>query len=276
MSDSSAVYALGHSEEELRRLDEQGANLRPFTERLLHEAGLGPGMRVLDAGSGTGDVSVLAAQLVGADGEVVGVDRAPEALATARQRVAGLGLGQVRFVEGDLTSISFEQPFDAVIGRQILIHQPDPQATLTHLVGLLRPGGVVAFVEMVMREQPYVWPARPLYERSCAQVAEALQRATGKAEMGLRLASLFEAAGLRDPHMRFEGVSAVGADTGHLSYLTATMRTFVPLIERFGIASAAEIDIDTLLERLVAEATQARGFVCAFMLNCAWARKPPA
>jgi hypothetical protein len=50
-------YVLGHSADEQRRLDLQGAQLRPFTERLLHDAGIRPGLRVLDVGCGTGDVA---------------------------------------------------------------------------------------------------------------------------------------------------------------------------------------------------------------------------
>ena len=65
--------------------------LRPFTVRLLRDAGIGAGMRVLDAGCGTGDVTALAAELVGAGGAVVGVDRSGEVLATARARAEGCG-----------------------------------------------------------------------------------------------------------------------------------------------------------------------------------------
>jgi ubiquinone/menaquinone biosynthesis C-methylase UbiE len=49
--------------------------LRPITERLLRSAGIEPGMRVLDIGCGAGDVSMLAAELVGSTGSVVGIDR---------------------------------------------------------------------------------------------------------------------------------------------------------------------------------------------------------
>ena len=63
---SQAKYILGHSREEIRRLMLQATILRPFTERLLRNAEIGPGMRVLDLGCGAGDVSMLAAELVGA------------------------------------------------------------------------------------------------------------------------------------------------------------------------------------------------------------------
>ena len=57
-------YALGHSDRELDRLSRQAQAFEPFTRQLLAEAGIQPGMRVLDAGCGSGDVSFLAAGMV--------------------------------------------------------------------------------------------------------------------------------------------------------------------------------------------------------------------
>ena len=67
-------YVLGHSEHELARLSRQGQMFFPFTRQLFDRAGIGPGMHVLDEGSGAGDVSLLVAELVGPEGRVVGVD----------------------------------------------------------------------------------------------------------------------------------------------------------------------------------------------------------
>jgi ubiquinone/menaquinone biosynthesis C-methylase UbiE len=85
---TQAKYILGHSQEEIRRLMLQATIMRPFTERLMRNAEIGPGMRVLDLGCGAGDVSMLAAELVGPSGSVVGIDRNPEVidLASARAR----------------------------------------------------------------------------------------------------------------------------------------------------------------------------------------------
>jgi ubiquinone/menaquinone biosynthesis C-methylase UbiE len=77
-------------------------------ERLLIDAGIGPGMRVLDVGCGRGDVALLAAKLVGVQGEVVGIDRDPGALELARGRVRAAGLTNVTFAAGDFTAIGPE------------------------------------------------------------------------------------------------------------------------------------------------------------------------
>ena len=65
-------YALGHSEQELDRLSRQAEIFEPFTRQLLQQAGISRGMRVLDVGCGSGDVSFLASELVGPSGKVIG------------------------------------------------------------------------------------------------------------------------------------------------------------------------------------------------------------
>lgn len=83
------AYILGHSKQELRRLMLQAENLRPITARLLREAGLAPGMRVVDLGCGVGDVAFLAAEMVGPTGSVIAIDRNTTAIVTARASAAG-------------------------------------------------------------------------------------------------------------------------------------------------------------------------------------------
>ena len=94
-------YAFADRALEQRRLASQAELLEPLTERVFRAAGLGNGMRVLDLGSGAGDVAMLAARLVGSEGEVVGVERDAEAVASAAARVAQVGLSNVRFIQGD-------------------------------------------------------------------------------------------------------------------------------------------------------------------------------
>src|SRR5215831_6291927 len=84
--DSSPAYVLGHSDRELARLGVQARVVDPITRRFFREAGLVPGMRVLDVGSGAGDVALLAADLVGESGTIIGVDRSSTAVKTAQAR----------------------------------------------------------------------------------------------------------------------------------------------------------------------------------------------
>src|SRR5687768_6656638 len=145
--ESNQPYVLGHSKQELERLARQAMLIDPITRRGFLKAGLAPGMRVLDVGSGVGDVAFLAASLVGSTGEVVGTDRVALALETARSRASALGFSNVSFVEGDPTSLTFDQPFDAVVGRYVLMFQADSVALLHGVARHAKPGGIVAFHE---------------------------------------------------------------------------------------------------------------------------------
>jgi SAM-dependent methyltransferase len=88
---------------------------------------------VLDVGSGSGDLAFLAARIVGPSGEVIGADKSPAAVATASRRAAALQLSNVRFLEGDPAEMPFEQPFDAVVGRLVLMYHPSPAESIRKL-----------------------------------------------------------------------------------------------------------------------------------------------
>jgi ubiquinone/menaquinone biosynthesis C-methylase UbiE len=139
-------------------------------------------MRVLDVGSGPGDVAFLAAQLVGSGGSVVGTDKAATAVALARSRASSKGLRNVAFREGDPAQMTFDQPFDAIVGRMILMHCGDPPAMLRKLAAHVQPGGVMVFLEPAWsfaRSRPLV----PLYERCCQWVVEVFRSAGFDADM---------------------------------------------------------------------------------------------
>src|SRR5258708_36070529 len=101
-------YVLGSTDAEHARLTRQAKTLDPYTERLFRDAGLVRGQRVLDAGSGVGDVALLAASLVGETGKVVGVDRDGIALAKARSWAGAARATNVPCVEAHLTDLELD------------------------------------------------------------------------------------------------------------------------------------------------------------------------
>src|SRR5262249_3929812 len=138
-----ATYSLGQSDQETQRLMAQARLLNLPLRRLLEDAGISPGMRVLDVGSGAGDVSLAGADLVGPNGAVVGVDVNPAILETARRRAQDAGLGNSVFVVGDIQQqLPLEGEFDALVGRLVLTHLADPAAVLRKLLRHLRSGGI--------------------------------------------------------------------------------------------------------------------------------------
>src|SRR5207302_1677730 len=110
-------YVLPNSTAEDERLLAQGKIIDPLTRRVLVEAGLTPGMRVLDLGSGAGSVALLAAELVGPEGAVVGIERDSGAAERAQRRARAAGVDNTEFRAGDVQTLEgVEGGFDAVTG----------------------------------------------------------------------------------------------------------------------------------------------------------------
>ncbi|HEY6894948.1 MAG TPA: class I SAM-dependent methyltransferase, partial [Rhodanobacteraceae bacterium] len=184
--DPRQPYILGHGSEEHRRLILQSRFVGELTEIVFARAGLAPGMRVLDVGCGAGDVSLLAAAFVGANGSVLGIDQAPESVALARERAKAAGLGNVRFEAARLEDFRSDERFDALVGRLVLLYLKDPAATLRELATHVRPGGVIVFQEMEMTTARCV-PESPLWTQCGRWIVEAFTRAGIETSMGSRL-----------------------------------------------------------------------------------------
>jgi ubiquinone/menaquinone biosynthesis C-methylase UbiE len=272
---SDALYVVGHTAEERQRLIKQAAILRPLTERFLRDAGIGPAMRVLDLGCGVGDVSLLLAELVGPTGAVIGVDKDPRALALAGERANGHA--NVSFVEGDLREVSFDEPFDAAFGRLVLVYLGDPAAAIRSVARQVRPDGIVGFQDYDFSTwPPPTWPRIPLWDRAIGWLGETIRQAGLEMQMGLKYRRAFLAAGLPAPAVHMDVLVGSGADVVFPRYLANTTRSMLPMIERFGIATAAEVEVETLAERLHAAAVAVDATITLPPLAGAWTRTPAA
>lgn len=265
-------YVLGHSKQELDRLRTQAQLINPITRQFLIEAGIAPGMRVLDVGSGPGDVALLGAELVGPTGQIVGVDRSTSALAVARARANEQSLNNVRFCEGDLSAMTFEKPFDAIVGRYVLMFQADPASVLCKLKSLLRPDGMILF-----HEADYAgvrsFPPVPLYDRCCAWVIEEESKRGADMHMGIKLYSTFLSAGLAAPTMRLHAAIGGGANASDQVRLNTDIAVTLAFeIERLGIATARELEIETLAERVIEEAMRSQSVIVGRSEIGAWSR----
>jgi len=249
------AYFLGHSQAEIERLALQSAFYRETTQSALRRAGLAQGMRVLDIGCGGGDVSLIAAELVGASGFVLGVDRSGQAVAAATRRVERAGLRHVRFAVSELDAFAADAPFDALIGRFVLMYMADPAATLRALVRHLRPGGIVMFEEMEMRSARG-YPDAPLFARCIDWYATAIEGAGFDSGMGGKLFATFLAAGLPAPQAMVAGRLEGGPDSPGYALMAANVRAMLPMLLRLNAASEAEVGLETLAERLKQEAVE--------------------
>jgi SAM-dependent methyltransferase len=273
---SEPLYVCGHAPAELDRLQRQGAFFEDITRRVFDAAGLRRGSRVLDIGCGVGDVSLLVAEIVGPEGAVVGVDRSPEALAVARERASSGRTATIEFRLGSIDDVSEGRPFDAVVGRFVLMHQVDPAVTLRNAARQVRPGGLVVMIESAMSACVaglHSTPHSPAYDRITNVIGDTIRAAGGDPGMGLRLGETFERAGLPRPTMWLQARVEGGADAIIYHYMTESLRSLLPLARQLGVEGRTSIDIEQLEQELRAEVVAAHGTLVSPPIVGAWALK---
>ena len=270
----NASYPIGHTRRERKRLMEQSRVFGTFTKQVLLDAGVTKGMRVLDVGCGVGDVSFLCAELVGPKGEVVGVDRDPAVVEVAQERARAAWVGHVTFQEGDLLALDTDAPFDAVVGRFVLMCEADPVAALQAVMRHLRPNGIAAFQEGDFTFTPMAVPPTALYKQIIDWIWRAGRQTGAEMQMGFKLYQTYVAAGLPAPRLRMDTLVGGGPDFEGYQYLAGLVSSLLPVMEQFGIVMAAEVDIDTLADRLREEVVRGGGCIALQPLIGGWARKP--
>jgi SAM-dependent methyltransferase len=266
------AYLLGHTDREMERLKLQAACLEGLTRRLIRECGIEAGMVVADFGSGAGDVAMLVAEAVGQCGKVIGVEAEPRAVEMAKARALAAGLSQVTFevgTDGDLVRLG---PFDAVIGRCVLIHQPDPVATLRRVAAAVRRGGVVAFMEPAAHVDTITLPEVELIRAFSDSLAKFIRAALPSPDIAGRIIPCFIDAGLPMPKVLWESI-VPSSDLQFLRLGVLTYETFLPLMQRFGTVDARVGDPATLYDRLFNAAVAARAQSVMMPYASAWARR---
>ena len=270
----AVAYVLGHTPQELARLERQAAIFERPTRALLERCGIGPGQRVLDLGCGAGDVTLLLGDFVGPAGHVIGVDRAPEAVATARGRAAGLGRHNVTFMVSTIDALDLP-PVDAVVGRFVLMHQAAPVEVLARAARLVRPGGVVAMMEShldALVQEWHSWPASAAYTTLLDVMLRTIKAAGGRTDMGLRLRGTFLDAGLPDPAVDVHGTLA-GHDAARLCrYMADSLRSMADMAARLGVATLTAAQLDALERGLLDDAARPGAVMNGPVVVTAWCR----
>ena len=250
-SPRDATYTLGRTSHETTRLIEQSKIYGESTRCLCKRAGITEGMRVLEIGSGAGDVALTLAELVGPTGQVIGVDVNPSILDTARQRATDAGMRNVEFIAGDARRLAFADKFDAVVGRFVLMYMSDPGKAFSKFITHLKPGGIAAFQEPEYTFYPaFLHPDTPLINQLIKWILDVFEHSGAHLDMGIGLYCAFVDAGLPPPTMHLESpIGAAKTWAGYL-YMATIFQSLLPLLEKYGLATAEQVDVDTLAERL--------------------------
>jgi hypothetical protein len=167
--------------------------------------------------------------------------------------------------------MEFEEPFDAIIGRLVLMYYADPVASLANLRRSLRVGGLMIFQELdpgACRS----FPVCPLYRTCVDLICRTIQIRGARPQLGMELYSVFIAAGFPNPRLRTGGFIAGGSDYSVCMHIAEAVRSLIPAMERFGIATGSELDVETLAERLQREIVRG-AVVTSPSLIGAWSRK---
>ena len=271
MSAAHDQYVLGRSPQEYARLSRQAEIMKPMTKRLCTEAGIRPGMKVLDLGSGAGDVAMLLAEMVGPFGKVIGLDLDHNAMLHARERVASAKFDNITFVHSDLAHYVPDTPLDAMVGRLVLMYQADPAVALAQLAKHLRPGGVVAFIEPWFQLPP--GPDSTI-KTAATCVIETLRRSGAHVDLGPSMHRVFQAAGLPLPNMRFEAVMDARPDSPLYQYIADTVANLMPKALEYGIPGADKLDLDSIQDRIRGELNAVGYAPLVAPMVCAWCTTP--
>lgn len=267
--DREYLFEQGAAEDE--RLRAQSGMIDQLTGELLDAAELRPGWRVLDLGSGTGSVSLLAAERVGPDGFVLGIDRDAETVDRARRDMAERGVSNVDFQVGDVQTLDgVEGGFDAVVGRLVYMYVPDPVEALRQAYARVRPGGLVCLQEADFTGS-WAAPMTPLWQQIHGWLQETMAKAGADACMGHKLFASFRAAGLPDPELDVRIWIRSCADFPAYNWADVVNAT-LPLMEKLGVATREQLGPDTLSERLKADLVAHDGIMMVGPLFGAWSR----
>lgn len=220
------------------------------TERLLDEAGIGPGMRVLDVGSAMGLLTRYLALRVGPKGSVLGIDYDKERIDQARDTASPPDAGSIEYRKVDLS-----QPlpdlgvFDAVVGRRVLMYLPNPAATVAMLVPLLKPGGIMAWHEHTGLGCPIAKSPIPAHARAHEWLWSMVEAEGGQRGLGLDLPGLLESSGVAPSIFRIEAITIAAQGAG----MESGLRGMLPRIVDAGVLREGDVDPDALVTELAGE-----------------------
>jgi SAM-dependent methyltransferase len=249
MSDRPYIIRGGRAGRERLRL--LSRVLEPRTRGLLDRLGIARGARCLDLGCGGGDVTLALAELVGPEGEVVGVDIDETKLVLAREEATAAGVSNVDYRRAAVDDVDPDGSFDVVYSRFLFSHLQDSAGALQRMTDAARPAGVVA-AEDVDYGGCFCYPENTAYRRSCELYTRAGEARGVDPTIGRRLPALFVDAGLSEIGVHV--VQPAGFDADIKLAMPLTLENIEDAVVSSGLASREELA--ALVEELYAFAAE--------------------
>jgi len=154
----------------------------------------------------------------------------------------------------------------------VLMYYPDPIGTLRKLTQHVRPEGLIVFQEMDLTNARSL-PVAPVFERSVTWIKQTLNATGARTQLGLELYPVFLAAGLPGPSIRIDALIGGGPNSPAYEIVADVVRSLLPVMEKLNIASATEVEISTLAQRMRDEVVALTGVVVSAGFIGAWSRK---
>jgi SAM-dependent methyltransferase len=236
--DQKSHYIICGGEEGAKRLHVLSRAMKPASMSLLGRAGLVPGFEVLDAGCGSGDVTLEIARITGSDGRVVGIDMDESILHFARSASDICGF-PVEWRCSCVEELEEERSFDMVYARFLLSHLPDPAGTLRRMLKAVRPGGRVVIEDIDIGTHVY-WPINTSFQRYIDLYVEAGRKKGVDPDIGPRLPGLMVDAGFEDIDVSISMPVFLSGEGKSIARLT--LADIADTVIELGLCNRSEID----------------------------------
>lgn len=262
-------YVIAGGREGKDRLKLLSEVLHPTTSELLTTTGIAKGMKCLDVGCGGGFVTALMSDLVGDDGEVVGIDADEVILDLARTDARECGRRNLDFIKYNAADQHRQDYYDFVYARFLLTHVPDPQGCLNSMVSNSKHGGLVV-AEDIDFTGGFSYPPCDAYQRYCTLYQQVVHKRGGDANIGPKLPAMFNAAGLDDVHVKV--VQPVHIEGDGKLMASITMQRIAASVIAEQLASQGEID--EIVEALNDAASNSGILISLPRIFQVWGRRP--
>lgn len=197
MSDNHKDYIISGGAAGKDRLNTLSNVLRPYTQYLLEMAGPLTSKKVLDLGSGGGNVAMMIGGMVGNKGSVTAIDFDESIVALAKKQAEKDGIKNVQFQAESAYDITYSNEFDLVYSRFLLSHLQQPMDVLHKMVDAVKPGARI-IVEDVDFTGHFSYPASTAFEQYVTLYSKAARQNGQNPKIGQQLFKMFCDAGITD------------------------------------------------------------------------------